>query len=323
MAILKIIFLVIISVGCSKFGRKAKIGSKLRSTGNGLALVDIEQVLQPGFVLQGNTMTANSSFNLETYKVPVSRINLVTGLKGTAYSSASPDIYQCAGASDGECLVDLTQAITVDDVLRGNPGEEEVEVSQESQTYEGIAVEFCHSSREFSAIIKGSVTLGSTTYYTHAVDGLSTAAPAQEISIKISGGGCGVTTTLLEPVTVEPDSEIKVVLYADPTGAVFATDQKVLANSNCLGSDSLAVCAGYVAVFGTVDNATPTVERYQLETDGGYSDVITTIVLTSSDVPFGAYMRDLYTNKLEKKTLHSALSFSGISVRSWEYQNRR
>lgn len=306
--------IILLMVGCEEKEKKANVGGKLRSTGaNKLSLAQVPSLWQgrQAELQSFNAMQANSTFVLEAYKIPVSRINLVQGLTGSGYSSASPNIYGCPHSTDAECLVDLTSAITVDDLLAGNPGTEEWKIDEE-QTYEGVAVEFCHETSSFSAVIKGSVQLGATTYYTNATTGLSATAPSEEVSVEVQGTGCGFTTPLDAELTIGEDDSVSVILYADPNGAVMGTDGKTYANAGCVGEEDLAVCSGAVAVFGTVSDTTPVIERYILAVEDS-SDVLLTIAFDGSDRPFGAYMRDLYTNTSEAKTMHSAANFSSVT----------
>lgn len=300
-------FLLVSVFSCEKKKDKVvKIGSKMRSTGFSLNIQNI-----PFYTKSFATMTANSTFSLESYKVPVSRINLGNNT-GSGVSGLSPNIYKCPFVTDAECLIDLTEDISVDDLLKNNEATEFK--LDEEKTYNAVLVEFCHETENsFSALIKGSVILGTTTYYTNAISGLSATGPSEEISVPIGGTGCGSTTDLTTSLTVTPAEEgkatqINIILYADPNGAVFATDQKTLANSSCLGEETLAICSDAVTVFSTISQLIPTVERYQLKTTGDYSDLVLTILFDESDLPFGASLLGLYTNTNETKSLHSGLA---------------
>jgi len=306
--------LLVMSCTSSEDIKEASVSSKVRSTGltSSLSLVEMADQAQTQLTTLAG-MRANSAFSLDYFKVPIRRINLVSGLFGTGYTSASPNFYTCDSTkTETECLVDLSQGITVDNLLTGGTDGGTVAVESEID-YNGVSIEFCpdgSSGATFSARVKGSVKLASTTYYTNAANGLSITGPAEEASIKISCGG--VTTPLATAVTLGPDKTISIVVYADPNGNVFATNYKTLANSNCTGEDTLAVCTSYPAIFSTVDTATPTVERYFLDVqdtkDGNpYADMLLKMVINSSDEPIGIVLQENYVNLTTEKLLHTPL----------------
>ncbi len=274
-----------LAAGCGKKDddKKSKVSAQMRSTGiKSLAL---------------NLNSPKTMANIESYKVPVSRINLVSGLSGSGYGQASPNFYACPFATDAECAVDLTNASALQNLLKGG-GESEVTFS-DTRTYEGVAIEFCHEHASmnadgyFTIWVKGSVEIGATTYYTNAQNGLSTTGPSEEVAIKSSYGGCGATTSLLQPITVAPGDNVGIILYGDPTGVVYGSADAATNNSSCLTGAGVALCSEFVSVFGTVDTADPKVERYEMSFDK-YGKGLMTFLFNSSDAVFGAAVRPIY-----------------------------
>src|SRR5690606_1276596 len=53
---------------------------------------------------------------------------------------------------------------------------------------------------------------------------------------------------------------------------------------------------------------------YNLAFPDKYNDVMATIVYTSGDVPFGAQLRNLYTDTVGVRTLHSSVSVMKIET---------
>jgi len=336
--LLKSVLICVMALGvthCQKEDKKGKAGVKVRSTGSGSLQLAARQGLaavSPKAAMLLADARQSGMLTLDYYKVPISRINLVAGLKGTGYSSASPNLYACAATTDDECLVDLGSESEVDNLLK-TAGSDSVaaadaqgasEAEMDPAIYDGVAVEFCHEFNAaamgstdagyYEARLKGTVVLNGTTYYTNTTDGLSTSSPAEEVKVRVEGAGCGVTTPLLTAIEVVEDSTINVVLHTDPTGAIFATNDKTYANSSCVGESTLAVCTDPVAVFGTVDDTAPTVERYRLTFGGSYADVIATFLFNSSDTAFGATFRHLFDDTEISKTLHSSVTVMKIET---------
>lgn len=264
---------------------------------------------------------------LDYYKVPIRRINLIGGGNhgATGYTTASEDFYTCdSSKTDAECSIDLSQGITVDNLLAG-AGATSLTVSGDV-AYDGAAVEFCPdgsgtSGGTYKVKIKGNVLMGSTTYYTSAASGLSsalTAAEEAEITVPCSGA----STYFADTVTMGPDKPVSMVIYADPNGNVFGTTYKTLANSNCLGEETLALCAGTPSIFLTVDTATPTVERYKLtvttktSSSAAYRNLMLKMLFNSSDVIIGGTVQEYYLNDTADKSLHTAFMNLGTATKN-------
>jgi|GEM_PF-1282075 len=301
----------------------ATVGAKMRTTGttSGLALGALMKSADTPAIkelLVAGSLTANSQFNLESFKVPIFRVNLVTGLSGTGYSGTSPNFYTCPGSTAADCYVDLASATTVDNLLKtGGDGSVSVD---DDKTYEGAALEFCgdNAGGTFNMLVKGSAELGGVTYYTNAASALSTTGPSEEVAISAACGG--QTTYLQTPVVLGPDKTVSLVLYVEPAGAVLLADNKNLVNSNCSGTDSLAICASRPSVMVTVSDAAPTVERYVLEVQGAdgstpWADMLLTLIFASDGSPVGATAQQIYTNTVQARLMHTLqVTFSSVQV---------
>jgi hypothetical protein len=306
--------------GCSMFGGSMKSDTKVRSAG----------ITSFGLALSNNTtsvglldgLLANSDLAITGYKVPIRRISLVKDMSGSGYNGTCGDIYSCQG-TEAECLVDLSKGIDVDSLLQGS-GSGDFEYKDSEDVCNGIAVEFCPDdkmgpSNSFNTYITASGLLGSTTYYTNAASGLSATGPAEEASVTM---GCqGITTTLPEPIDLKDGGTFDVVLYAEPTGVVNFSSNKTLINSNCVGEDNLALCTNILSIFATNDTATPKVERYRLDvtTESNQStphgDMLLSLLVNTSDVPFGATVQAMYQNIAVFRNMHNpSYSFTDISV---------
>lgn len=304
------VLLALYSCGKTENDKNGLVSLKLRSTGLqsvALTLADKELPL-----LMLDTMTANV-VELEYYKVPIRRINLVSGFDGTAYTAASPNFYTCdSSKTEDECLVDLSKSILVDNLLStANVTDNGVTADA---SYDGAAIEFCKegsaTTDSYKIKIKGSVVMGGTLYYTSATQGLSsslTSAEEVQISVKCSGK----TTSFLSPVTLGPDKSVTLVIYADPNGNVFGTSSAALANSNCTGTGAYSVCASLPSIFIAVDTAVPTIERYALnvtstKAGSAYRNLLLKLVVDSASNPVGATLQEHYRNDTAEKSLNTS-----------------
>ena len=331
-----ILIFSIVAIGCGKEEKSSgKVGAKVRSTGDDLSLLLTSKAFEgvPGLNLQSGNIE-NSDVTLDYYKVPVSRVNLVTGLSGSGYGTASPNLYSCAAATDAECLVNLADKSAVDNLLKTAGKAEVVKAEAEGAdkteipdaTYNGTAIEFCHESGSFSAVIKASVTIGATTYFTNAASGVSTSGPSEEIKVPVTNIGCGMTTPLFEPLTISPESEVNVVLYTDPAGAVTGKSYKP-SNIGCAGTTN-TICTDAVGVFSTVDDAAPKIERYSLDLGEGKAKGLLTLILNSTNQVFGVSTRSIYENSTAE-TILGPQSFTqvvnnadgSIDLKIWDNSN--
>ncbi len=324
MALLCMVILGAVGVGCGKDKDKSggKVGAKVRSTGADLSLMLASSAFeQLGMGQLLDTQIKNSDVTLGYYKVPISRVNLVSGLGASGYSSASPNLYACAGTTDEECLINLADKSTVDNLLKtagktdvasaDAEGADQTEIPD--ATYDGTAVEFCHESGEFSARVKASVTIGATTFYTNTASGVSSTGPAEEVKIPVKNIGCGMTTPLFEPLTVSADTDINVVLYTDPAGAVTGNAAPP-SNIGCVGTTD-SICTDPVGIFSTVDDAAPTIERYSLDLGAGNAKGLLTLILNSTDTVFGVATRSVYSNNADETVL-GPMSFTRVETQA-------
>lgn len=307
-----LVIIALNSCGKKESDKSGSVSAKLRSTGLKSVALTSEVSIIPSRSMMA-TMSANI-VELEYYKVPVRRIKLVAGFDGTKYSSASPNIYTCDNSkSDDDCLVDLSKSVLVDNLLASG-STTELNVSGDA-TYDGAAIDFCKddhtASDTYNIRVKGSVVMGSTIYYTSATQGLSASLTAAE-EVQIPVVCAGKSTPFLSPVTVGPDKSVTLVIYADPNGNVFGTSSAALANSNCTGSGTYALCASLPSVFLSADTAVPTIERYALSvttTKSGtaYRNLMLKLLLNSADSPIGATLQEHYRNDAAEKSLNTAL----------------
>jgi hypothetical protein len=318
---------IILAVGCgSEDKKKVKVTTQLRSAGT--TSFSLGSNLDAGSLTAATTAAflGNSSVTVESFELPIGRINLTAGDNGSGYAEASPNFYACSGSTNEECMVDIVNT-KIDDLLKANSGEQEI-IFESSKTYTGTAIEICADGKggpgtTFTAKLKASGVLGADTYYTNATTGVSTTGPAEAISITMSCGG--LNTDLVAPVTVTPESTVSLVFWADPAGSVLLTNNGLLVNSNCFKKTAtdITFCAEKPAVFGTAVAGAATAERYQMNvtSDTAYGDIIATVISDSAGTPFGASLKQIYTNTAdEKKTMHAPLfTLGGVTLADGKY----
>ncbi len=292
---------------CQKDDEKeVKVSTQLRSTSVGTLEIDANATT--GILAKLLELPlGNSAVTVESFELPIGRINLVGGDSGAGYTMTSPNFYTCPGSSNEDCMVDVANT-SLNDLLKGNTSEQVAIKVDEERSYTGTAIEICAegsggTGSTFKARLKASGKLGTTTYYTHASLGVSTTGPAESVEITMNCGG--LQTDLPSAITVTPDSAIDLVFWADPTGGIFLTNNGALANATCYDKTPgvISFCAAMPAVFGTTVAGAVTAERYQLDvkslpTVGGdlYGDVLVTVVTNADGKAIGAATKQLYTN---------------------------
>lgn len=305
---------------------EAKVSTQLRSASVGTLAIETESSLSFTSDLLALPI-GNSAVTVESFEIPIGRINLVGGDSGSGYTMTSPNFYTCPGTTNADCMVDVANT-SLDDLLKGNSAGQVAFNVEGERTYTGTAIEVCAEGvggegTTFKARLKASGKLGSITYYTNATTGVSSSGPAEAVEITMSCGG--LQTDLPASITVTPGSAIDLVFWADPTGGIFLTNNGALANATCYDKtpDVVSFCASMPAVFGTTVAGAVTAERYQLNvktlpTVGGdfYGDVLVTVVTNAAGTPIGAATKQLYTNIAgETKAMPMpVISFDSVSL---------
>ncbi len=317
--------LVGVSWACGKKEEKktANVATSLKSTGiKSLGLSRLN-------LADGGTFTvrSNSSVTVESFQIPIGRINLTAGDNGSGYSEASPNLYGCPGTTNEECMVDIVKT-DINDLLKSNAGSQSIEI-EDTKSYTGTAVEICAEGQggpgtSFKAKLKASGTLGGVTYYTNATSGASTTGPAEFVEITLACGG--INTDLLTPVTLGPDQDVSVTFWAEPTGGIALTNSLlnmdptsgVISVSGCTNTTSAQVgfCAGKPSIFGTATAGSPTISRYLMEvaslddgSTGSYAPILATILYDGTGASFGANLKQVYDDTPDQNKLLHASKF--------------
>jgi hypothetical protein len=240
---------------------------------------------------------------------------------GTGSGENAFPVYECAGTSNDECLVDLAST-ALEDLLEDAPA-----LAAPEGTYNKLTVSPCYVGGDASDMqvkMTAEATISGVKYYTSVDEGLSLTGPAEEITFS-DVSGCGNVYYLLEqlvigdgeyktePVATEDEEEVEeeepiltdtipVKLYFDIANAAVASGGTSNAGASapsgtCYGPSSQTpyICINFPSIAGTVDSETPSVKRFLISesgTSGTFSPTIFGFYFGSKDVPFGAYQRN-------------------------------
>jgi hypothetical protein len=326
------------SIGCGseEEGKKIKVKTALRSTGtSGLSLIGNGT----GLINTADAFLANSVVTVDSFKLPIGRINLTAGDNGSGYTEASPNFYACKSIVNSECLVDVVNT-SIKDLLAQAAAERaaeaaaeaaagevkssepvEMEAPPETKTYTGTSIEICADGRDpsektFKAKLKASGMIGTTTYYTNAKTGVSTSGPAEETEITMD---CmGRNSDLITPIEMSPDADLELTFWAEPAGTILITNNGPLVNAKCTSSTpgEVAFCATLPPFFGTTVPGDAKAEKFQLDvtttpstnTSGIYADMLATAVFNAEGDAIGGTLKQIYTNTAgEEKLMHGSM----------------
>jgi hypothetical protein len=252
-----------------------------------------------------------ASFTPTSFVMPIYSIMLAQGL------SVNVPVYDClegsssdAGVSvgdggvahlPGDCLVDMANEQALANLFSEGadipPG-----------TYDRIVVGTCASNSAFTAWLKGSVEIDSTTYYT--TPGSSSSVPLSDDPadldyVSINYSGCGNTIMLPQPLTIEAGDSITVSAFFTLEDLSWVLDDYSTGLGGCSEAPAgeLNVCSGLPVLVGYIGDAAPTLESYLITEDPG--DVAATkaagqvMLLSSGGEPFSGFLRRFYSETSE------------------------
>lgn len=269
--------------------------------------------------------TKTTDVTIKSLKYPIGSISLSgeppAGQTASASGSDSMPIYECSGADNDSCLVELTgDALT--NLLANAPA-----LEGKVGTYTQINISPCYqggTSTDVRVKLTAEAIIGGVPYYTNASTGLSTTGPAEEV-IFAPNGGCGSVRYLTKDLVISEDSfvakeravdestaaeesttsgelktKLDLKLYFDLANAVIANGPSTATNASVASSDGdfckgsgtqvdASVCINFPEIVATIDSGDPTLTRMLINDStiwGFYSN--------SDGVPFGAYQRSYF-----------------------------
>jgi len=281
-----------------------------------------------------------SAITLSSYRSPLFSVDLVR-----ADGAGGVNLYECAGQSNEECMVDMLTPPSTN-ILAGIS----TEVYAEPGIYDRVSVSLCPPSEgpETGTPFKvsGQFDMDGQTFYTTSDGKLSTTGPAEEATISIVG--CRFVSELQTPFEVVMPAQPDAGMLADAGTVVIdpvanaVIDLKLFYNLDSLltgikdfpipgpdgfgsfgpecasqdpveGEPQYALCTDYPIVSGTLDTGEPILERYRLD-----NAVTIGIFATSSGYPFGAYIRSFFVEGVENTWTDGMGHYAGINLGSLE-----
>ena len=212
--------------------------------------------------------TGEISFTPTGFKFPIMKITLSknAGSSGTATSATNEQtLYKCSGATEADCLMDLTSQTDLDKITAASKG-----VSITSGTYDLLSLYSCGEGKggdsQVSVWVKGSFTVAGTTYYTDATaSGGNTSSGSTSAFTEITNWGCATKSVILAtPVTIGT-AEVALTLLVDNT--FFANS--VPSTSSGMGGCKAAgggrgICVNIPALLPYVGADAVTTKRFKL-----------------------------------------------------------
>jgi len=199
-----------------------------------------------------------ASFTPTAYRYPISRISLFK-----ADSSGEQVLYQCAGATAAECLVDVTSPASVaiiEDAARA--------LAIEPGTYAFLQMNSCPAgtsgSDTMKVQVKGSVIVGGQLFTTSSTADAGMALGGQPELTEITFGCGSARVQLLEPLVVTANSSQTLNLLVDLTKVTWTDANASPGMGGCKADGSTAqdVCTSMPFIVPYVGSAPPTFERY-------------------------------------------------------------
>ena len=310
----RVISLVIFffQVSCGPFSPEltSHIRVKIRSTGINLPITTstLLNSLNEQYNLPVSLMAAtDAKFVFESFKVPISLINLSRGLGNGTYQTSSPTIYECPETGD-TCLVDLMQSPAVDDILVSNSGGKE-NVYTEETTYEGFSVEFCNETISYNIHLKGTVTINGNRYYTYHPEGLLPGETEQPWEIPlVVYDKCGTTSKLITPITVVPGEDVALTAYIDQAQSA-QIDNGGHRGKNCFSTNNPTLCVGAMNVYATKNPDDISIENYRLAIPDR-ADLLLRLFFENDGTLFGGTLKNIFVNLDESAIFKNSIQIS-------------
>jgi hypothetical protein len=139
-------------------------------------------------------------------------------VKDIAISGGEPDdwnsqrynIYSCDGATNADCMVEVSNLEEFEDALNAAP------VEVEPGTYTKVSVGMCAEAGGRQTVeVTGSATLNGVTYITDTNAGIVAGAVADAKPVTFEFSGCAIQIPLAQPITAELTEEQKAEPVAD------------------------------------------------------------------------------------------------------------
>jgi hypothetical protein len=300
--------LILMINGCGDDKKKSKsatsnITVKMQNIDSTAALTLAND--SPNPLLTDSQYTTQRSMTPVSFKFPIKRI-MFTG------NNVVGTVYECAGTTSDECLVDLADKEAVKNLI---PKPIAVEYAVDSSpTISGFSVTVdpaCDSgsTTSFNVKVKGTISVNGTTYYTTASETgkVMTSLVTNYTSVDVPMSTCTMTWQLPEAIPADK-ADIVINLFVSTKDVVWANTSRTTTNNACVKASVSAdllngsfVCAGLAVPFPYVGTADPTIESYKIiENTTGYLGSVH--LATYQALPIGAFVRPFFDGSAEGET---------------------
>jgi hypothetical protein len=219
--------------------------------------------------------TGEVSFTPTGLKLSIMQISL-TSTDDAGQMRAQQVLYTCPQATEGECLVDVTDQSALDAIAAAAAS-----ATVQPGTYDKVSLDLCAPGKggntRAPGFVRGVFTVASEgkTYATEAdasnVTGLKEVAAGEDAGAEFAAIGnwsCSQkTVTLHDPLVVEAGSVAPVTVVMDAKLIAFSTPNVSPGMGGCRGvsnGQGRGFCVSYPSIFPLIDDANPELERFTI-----------------------------------------------------------
>ena len=211
---------------------------------------------------------------------------------GTLYS-CSESSSDCTSATPSTCCIDVADNTALAALAAKA-------TSVGTGTYDRIAVSTCLSEGSYSGRVKGSVSIGGTTYYTASGSAPLTATQSGQDYTVVPFTGCTQRYALPTKKTIAQGDKVTMSLFLTVKNIAFAkTNGTFPLNGGCKTDNTRSVCMAYPDLVPVLDTGDPTLEAYHI-CEGASCSVTAAggqvlLLFNSASVLLGGFTRRLYS----------------------------
>lgn len=156
------------------------------------------------------------SFTPTSIRLSISDIAISEG-SVTDWNSPSSQIYRCAGSTNQDCMVEVSNLQAFQDALNAEPAE------IQPGTYTKVRVGMCVEPGGLQTVeITGSASLNGVTYITDPTQGIIAGNVADARPVSFEFGGCAVQIPLSKPIDAQLDAAQEEEVANCPEGETCA-----------------------------------------------------------------------------------------------------
>lgn len=239
------------------------------------------------FIASAFATTGEQSFTPTSILIPIRGIE-VKGSSGGAHGT----VYDCKANTESGCLVDIADSSALEALVSSSKAE------VQEGSYDTIRIYTCKDEGSYNAKLKGTVTIGSSTYLTGAGSNPLGGSGSPDYVI-VPFSGCATDFYLPKTLEIKKGASDTVSLFVTLTDIAWATNNGgTTIPSGCKSDGTNGVCMAYPNLVPYIGTTTPSLEAYHLRnsstaagTEGGQM----LLFFDLSDNLLGGTTRRLYS----------------------------